>query len=251
MKFDGYPLAAFKFFRAIKTHNNREWFLKNRPTLETNFVAPSVQLIEALLRSKEFRGAGLKGDPKKALFRMNRDIRFSSDKSLYKTYNGFSLSRSGLKNENGVFYFHFEPGHAFMAAGFWQPDKALVNRFRSWMIEKPAEYRKLVTKLKKQKLELSSEDQLKRSPRGLEHITDPLLLAGLKRKSYICVRALSDKELQLPSLESQCRKFLADALPLLRVGWPLVDEWRLGGGDPEFHEALAKMEMKRARSNRL
>lgn len=229
--FDGFRPDALKFFADIKRHNNREWVLKNKARYQQSLVAPASALVEALNRQKSFQKLGLSMNPKKALFRLNRDVRFSADKSLYKTHNGIVLTRSGQRGDDaGVFYVHLEPKACFFGVGFWMPDPKLLTRFRLKLVEDKKARTRLLQHLKKSQLTLSSEGQLKRGPKGFEHISDPQLVELLKLKNFLVSQDFKDSDLYSKTLVTKAAAFLERSKALLEWAWPVVEEWRLESG---------------------
>src|SRR5262249_11528100 len=117
------------------------------------------------------------GDPKRSMFRINRDIRFSKDKSPYKTHvacwfaHRDSNATVGQEAEGGSagFYFHLEPGRCMTGAGLWMPPRPQLNKIRDLIAEKPAPFLKVMNGLKRFG-GLDDEDGmvLKRMPRGYE-----------------------------------------------------------------------------------
>jgi len=244
MKFSGFRSDAWTFFRQLKRNNHREWFLKNRPRYDKWVIAPSVQLVRTLETRPAFKKLGLSNLEKNPLYRINRDLRFSLDKSPYKTHNGLVLTRTGnRKDSSGCFYLHLEPSGCFMAAGFWQPPPALLYLFRRWIVENPVKAKRTLYPLIKKPLE--DESRLSRLPRGFESITDPTLQELLKRKSWIAGVSLPEKSLGSSTLVGILERFLIKASPLLQIGWPILDAWRADGGDPEWQQRQRKAKDQR------
>jgi len=166
----------------------------------------------------------IKGD-KKSLFRIHRDVRFSKDKSPYKTNAGLAMTRSGSKNDPGVLYFHLSPDGCFAAAGFHHPEPQDLARMRRAVVRDPAAYRRMVAALAKADLALSTEDAAKRVSAEFAAVGEPDLLVGVKLKSVICVRRIEETQIYGPALVSTMLEFAKDALPLLNWGWSaIVDE---------------------------
>ena len=148
MAFTGYPTTALKFFTKLKKNNKREWFLAHKPQYEALLVEPSRHLVYDLNASRALKKLNLKCTEKYPLFRINRDLRFTTDKAPYKTHNGVLFSPSGTRKESGFLYVHLEPGGCMVALGFWHPDPKLLTGFRLWVAENPVAAKTLVKKLK-------------------------------------------------------------------------------------------------------
>jgi uncharacterized protein (TIGR02453 family) len=231
---NAFPKGALSIFSQIKKNNKREWWVANKARYIELIDQPTQKLISALLTQPMVRKLGLTGDPKKALFRMHRDVRFSHDKSPLKTSNGFLLSRNGAKDDSGVLYVHLEPKKCFLAAGFWHPDQSLLNRFRLEMAENQSAFRKTLAQLSKNKLKLEDDEALKRMPRGFEAYAQSQVATELKFKNIITSEPFSDASLETKNFAEAIDRFLKKASSLLLWGWPIVDEWREEGGGKQW-----------------
>jgi uncharacterized protein (TIGR02453 family) len=225
MSFEGFGPQALPFFKALGFHQSKEWFDENRATYEAEVKGPFGDLVEDLSAVFAKAGAPLKGDRKASLFRLNRDIRFSKDKSPYKTHAGAVMTRGGAKNDKGLFYIHIAPDGCFVAAGFYHPEPPDLAALRRAIARAPKDYQKALAALKKAKLELSDEDSLTRLPRGFEEVSDPKIAAAIMRKSFICSRPIAAARIASPKLVEELAAFGKQALPLLKWGWDaIVDE---------------------------
>jgi len=226
MPFQGFRPEALPFLKALGFHQTKEWFEANRATYEGALREPMAALIEDLSAAFAKAKLPLKGDRKTSMFRIHRDVRFSKDKSPYKTNAGCVLTRQGAKNEPGLFYFHVAPEGCFTAAGFYNPEPPQLANLRATMARDPKSWKRLLAKLAKAKLAPSDEYSLTRLPRGYEAIEDEQLAAGLKLKSIVCVRPIAEARLAKSALIDDLVAFAEDALPLLEWGWAAVVEER-------------------------
>src|SRR6266704_2742889 len=113
----------FKFLKALARNNNREWFQKNKPRYERSVLTPSLRCIKDARNELRAVSPYLVADPRPfggSLFRIYRDIRFSKDKSHYKTNVAMEFwhRRGGKKSYTGL-YLHLAPGDSFAGAGMW------------------------------------------------------------------------------------------------------------------------------------
>ena len=92
--FRGFGPNALAFFKALKFHQSKEWFEANRGLYESDVLQPMVALLEDLTATFAKKRMPLKADGKRSIFRLNRDVRFSRDKSPYKTHAGALMTRS-------------------------------------------------------------------------------------------------------------------------------------------------------------
>ena len=121
---------TLRFLKQLKKNNNRNWFEAHRADYEAakidfqNFI----QLVIDDLERKDLTIAGT--NARECLFRINRDVRFSKDKSPYKTNFGASIKRGGKKSAFAGYYFHCEPGSSFIGGGLWMPESARLKNVR-------------------------------------------------------------------------------------------------------------------------
>lgn len=221
--FTGFGPKALPFFEALKFHQNREWFEENRGLYETDVLAPMVALVDDLTEAFARRKIPLRGDGKRSIFRLNRDVRFSKDKSPYKTHAGAVLTRSGSKKDSGLLYIHIDPTGCFTAAGFYMPEAPALAAVRKAILAHPNKAKALLARLEKSGLELGTSDQLTRIPRGAEALKDGPLDGMIRLKSFIVEEKLPDKLVKSPKLAEQIVDFAERAKPLLDFGWQAVD----------------------------
>ncbi|MGB8490793.1 MAG: DUF2461 domain-containing protein, partial [Bacteroidales bacterium] len=155
---------------------------------------------------------------KTCMYRINRDIRFSNDKTLYKTHLGAFIVRGGKNNGNRLagYYFHIEPGgNSMIAGGAYIPPTPWLTAIREKISEEGDRFVKIITGREFVNLfgELDGE-KLKTAPKGYPR--DHPYIELLKLKSFLAVRMLSDKEIVSPD----CLGFVAEAAKLIK---PLND----------------------------
>lgn len=216
-----YSSASLKFFKGIKKNQNKIWYDKNKELYKSTYVAESAELISKLSESPEFKVLGLRGSAKTSIFRLHRDVRFSKNKTPYKTANGFVMSRSGRKQDEGFFYLHMEPNNCFMAIGFWYPGPKLVASLRNWIVEHPKMYLELEKKLRLRKLKFEKDDDLKRLPQGFQKVENKDLHEALKRRHFLVQENISDADMCSPKLIKKIRSFAKRSAPLLLWGWSI------------------------------
>lgn len=219
--FAGFGPGAFAFLRDLAREQDRDWFQANREAYEAELRGPMASLVAAVSDALVPRRIALRGDPQRAMFRIQRDIRFSKDKRPYKTHAGATLTRDGGKLSSGLLYIHIDPEGCFTAAGFWQPEPAALEAIRRAIAGKPAVFKRALAALAAKGLPLSPDaDALKRPPRGYEAVEDPVLREVLRCRSLVVRRPLPDTGAGLPGAIAE---FAADALPLLQFGWAAID----------------------------
>jgi uncharacterized protein (TIGR02453 family) len=209
-----------QFLSELSENNNRAWFVMNKPRydiLREEFLALVMQLIADL---RKFDPAIETCNPKKALFRINRDMRFSHDKRPYKTTFSASLTASGLKkpSEGGgpAYYFQIDAsGTLFIAGGEYTPPPDRLRAIRLRVIEDAAGFSTLL-KNKKMKAafgDLQQEGKLIRPPKGFD--ADAPHLDYLKLKSFIVWKTSSIKQNAPEELGKDVLAGFKDAYPLI------------------------------------
>ena len=216
--------AALRFFKELKRHNAKPWFEAHKDVYLTEVVAPMRALIEELDVRFARSAPEITGDPKKSMFRIYRDVRFSKDKSPYKVnaacwfWHKDADPRVGDSAESGSagFYFHLEPGASMIGAGMWMPPRPVLNKLRETIAEKPGAFERVVKNPAFQRRfgGLDKEEMLKRVPRGFA----PDHRAGewLRYQSFTAGRELSDREVTSPKLGALLEKDFVRLLPLVR-----------------------------------
>lgn len=216
--FKGFGQKAIPFLKALDFHQSREWFLENRDLFERELREPFGDLVETLTERFAAAGLGLRGDRKKSLFRINRDVRFAKDKRPYNRHLSAILSPDGTKMEQGVFYVHIGLEGCFAGVAWWQPGAALLLAMRRAIATQPDKFRAMVKALKKNGLELDTEGCMKRTPRGFEHVTDADLVAAIRNRHFVVRHAIDPAGIHGPALVDELVDFTVRAKPLLDWG---------------------------------
>lgn len=220
--FEGFSPAAFKFLRDLKRHNERAWFMRHKETYEAEVRFPLECLVATFGPGS---GLPVRGDAKRSPFRIHRDVRFSKDKSPYKTHASAILSRSGGRGDTGILYIHIEPRDCFVGAGFYMPDPAFLAAWRQRMVREPKEFLAIARKLDRAggRLTLEPRESLKKLPRGFEGQADSAVAEYLRWKHFLVTRPVSDAEAGGKALIKIIRDVAKAATPLLDYGWAIYD----------------------------
>lgn len=223
-EFRGFGKQALPFFKALAFHQNKAWFEENRALYERDVLEPMIALLDDLNARFAKKKIPLKADGKKSIFRLHRDIRFSKDKSPYKTHCGAVMTRSGGKmSGSGLLYLHIDPTGCFAAAGFYMPEPANLAKLRKAIAAPNRKFGDVLSALKKEKLELDDYAQLTRIPRGFEKLKDGPLDSAIRMKSFTVDEALPAKVVTSAKLTDAVVDFTARAMPLLKFGWAVLD----------------------------
>ncbi|HKW42008.1 MAG TPA: DUF2461 domain-containing protein [Gemmatimonadales bacterium] len=219
-----FTIATLQFFRGLKRHNTKPWFEAHRGEYEQHVRAPMQALIEEIDVRLARLAPEIVGDPKRSMFRIYRDIRFSKDKSPYKTHAACwfrhrdATARVGGEAEGGGagFYFHLAPGASFVGAGIWMPPRAILNRVRDAIAERTAAFERVVREpgFLRHYGGLDDEAMLTRMPRGFPE-THPAA-RWLRYQSFTAGRALRDSQVTSARLGAQLEQDFGQLLPLVR-----------------------------------
>lgn len=207
--------AALEFIKELTENNNRDWFNTHKNRYQ-----------EALEIFRSFAGELLAGiskfdpslgnlEPRDTIFRIYKDVRFSRDKSPYKTHFGCWMAKGGRKSTDAGYYFHLEPGKSFMAGGVWMPPKEQLKLIRQEIMFSPDSYLKVInTPIMNDHYERGGkEDMLKKGPVGFPK--DFIHMEELKYKHYIWSRNYNDTEVQKAGFSSLAVEDYKGLLPLI------------------------------------
>lgn len=176
----------------------------------------TVALAGALRKAK----IPIDADPSRVGFRIYRDVRFSHDKSPYKTNLGTYLPYRGIRGAPGGLYVHVAPKESFAVAGFYQLDKEPLQRWRETMASDPKRFQGVLRALERNELTLShQEPTLKRMPRGFEALADSPIAGYFKIGTFMVSDQLSDADLTGAGLIERTITLVKKAKPLLVYGW--------------------------------
>ncbi|GAA4342788.1 DUF2461 domain-containing protein [Flaviaesturariibacter amylovorans] len=209
---------TLRYLSALKANNNKPWFDAHRTAYEAARIdfGNFIQLLIDALGKHDLSVAGLTS--RDCLFRINRDIRFSNDKTPYKSNFGASIKRGGRKSPFAGYYFHLEPGgHSFVGGGLWLPDAPKLKTMRQEIDYNWAEFRGILTDktFKKTFTDLyrGDDQRLSTMPKGYEK--DNPAAEYLKLKSFIAETRIADEALTKASLHKKTLEAFVALKPLL------------------------------------
>ncbi len=224
LPFRGFDPGIFRYLSGLKRHNNREWFEAHRQEYETFLREPLRAFVEEMDVRLARLAPEILGDPRRSLFRIYRDVRFSKEKLPYKTHTAcwffhHDAGRGvGSEAHGGAgLYFHVEPGASMVGGGIWMPPKPALDLIRDAINEHPAALPKLLKAptFARRFGGLSNEEaRLTRVPRGFP--PDHPAAEWLRCKSFTAGRALSNAEVLDPKLPARLETDFKAMLPLVR-----------------------------------
>lgn len=207
----------FGFLSELARNNRREWFERHKARYESDVKQPSLRFIGEFATplsriSPRFRA--IPSATRGSLFRIHRDIRFSKDKSPYKTHAGLHFAHEARGDVHAPgFYLHLEPGGSFVGMGIWHPDAETLQRIRQAIADDPRGWKRATTGPAWRALRLSG-DALKTAPRGF----DPAhpLIEDIKRRDFVGIRDLTDAQVLAPGFPRRFAEICAAGGPFVR-----------------------------------
>ena len=210
--------STLTFLKNLKKNNSKEWFDANRKSYEvarTDFI----NLIDEVLQIHGKKDEDLASqNAKETVFRINRDIRFSKDKTPYKTHLAAGFGRGGKKSIYAGYYLHIEPGNnSMIGGGLWMPDANALKKIRQEIDYSFDEFSNIIHKKSFEKaygdLYKDKEVMLSRPPKGYDE--NNKAIEYLKLKSFIATKPLKDEELTDKNVAKTITESLAALQPLL------------------------------------
>ena len=223
--FRGFPPKALTFLRGLAKNNRKEWFEAHRDDYEDTLRTPMKQLIEDVdVRLADF-APEIVGSPKKSMFRIHRDVRFSNDKSPYKTnvacwffHRDAGSGVGGEAAHGGAgFYFHMEPSGSFCGGGIWMPPRPALAHIRQTLADDHEGFEDIVLNkaFKRRFGALSVEaPRLQRMPRGFD--ADHKAGEWLRYQSFTAGCELKLTDVQSAKLPDALAKQFAAMTPFVR-----------------------------------
>lgn len=216
--FIGFSPKAFKFLEDLTNNQTRVWFSEHRSEYEEFVREPMKRFTDVLSESLANKDIPLWGDPKKSLFRINRDARFSKAKHPYNMHASGLFTRTGDKHSPGVLYFRLDPLGSRCAAGYLQPEPHNLKKLRQGILDNPKAWLSIEKSLKRKGYELDYSNALARIPRGFNDV--PKEVEGaIKLKGWIVRKQLPRSTICSKVLIKEVTGFAKDMLPLLSFGW--------------------------------
>ncbi|MGX5817936.1 DUF2461 domain-containing protein [Chitinophaga lutea] len=217
--------STLKFLKDLKGHNNKTWFDDNKAhytQAKEDFESLVQQIIDGLAKmDASFAGLQVKD----CVFRIYKDVRFSKDKTPYKTNMGASFARGGKKSPYAGYYFHLEPGgHSFAGGGLWMPDAPSLKKIRQEIDYNFPAFEGIVGQ--KEFIRLFGKvngDALKNAPQGY-HEDNPAI-AYIKLKSLVVSHHVPDDTATQPTLVREILKTFGVMQPFINfMNGALLDE---------------------------
>jgi len=210
-----FPPEALTFLRSLKRNNRRDWFLAHRDDYDTYVRGPMLEIVQRLADDIRAFAPEIVCDPKTAVYRIYRDVRFSPNKAPYKTHIAASFPTRGLpKHEGAGLYFHVSPTEVWVGGGMYAPQTAQLQAVREHIAQHVRRLRAIVESpgFRKTVGTLDGE-RLQRVPRGFA--ADHPAAEFLKYRQFLA-------GCELPPRLATSPKFYGTLLTVFRQVMPLA-----------------------------
>ena len=209
--------ALFTFLRELRENNNREWFQANKARYEADVRDPLLRFIADFALPLHELSVHFVADPRPvggSLFRIYRDVRFSKDKSPYKTQAAAHFRHERGKDVHAPgFYLHLEPDDVFAGAGIWHPDTKSLTKIRDAIVANPAGWQRLTSDGEFRRRWQLGGDSLKRTPKGFDP-SHPLI-EDLRRKDFVTATSFTEEDARAPDFMGQLAQAYRTTAPVV------------------------------------
>ncbi|MDX2188630.1 MAG: DUF2461 domain-containing protein [Bacteroidota bacterium] len=203
------------FFENLQKKNNKDWFDANRSDYE-KVKSNWLDFVKGVITEVgKFEPAVLSLEPKDCVYRINRDVRFSKDKTPYKTNISAVISPGGKKSSSAGYYMQISPGgKSMVAGGMWQPENDKLHMIRQEIEYHPDKFKEIVENKSFISTfgKLDDEDMLASTPKGFDKNSP--MSTYLRHKSYLVFKEFSDEDVLKGVFEKEVVKLFHAMLPL-------------------------------------
>ncbi len=207
----------FELLRELADNNNRDWFAANKERYSRSVRDPMLQLISDFSTRLKKISRHFVADPRPSggsLFRIYRDVRFSKDKTPYKTHAAAQFRHKRGKDVHAPgFYLSLAPGQVYAGAGIWHPDSASLKTIRDTILAYPRAWRSATGSDRFKRVFRLEGDSLKRGPKGFD--PEHPLIEDLKRKDFVAMARFEEAD-------AMADDFLERYVECCRIAAPFV-----------------------------
>lgn len=209
--------ATFAFLRDLAANNDREWFKENKERYVEDVQEPALAFVVDFGPTLKQISPHFRADAKViggSLFRIQRDTRFSKDKTPYKENTGVQFRHEAAKDAHAPgFYLHLQPGECFAGAGLWRPETTVAYEIRAAIGADPAGWKRATRNKRFTATYAIGGESLVRPPKGFD--PDDPLIEDLKRKDFIASTSLTQRAVTAPSFLDDYAAMCRDAGPFM------------------------------------
>src|SRR5450432_2392225 len=208
--------ALLEFLSGLEQNNNRPWFAWNKPAYDVLREEFEILVTDVTARVQKFdRGLG-PVDPKKAMFRIYRDTRFSKDRTPYKTHFSAAIRDRAKKGLEPGYYFHIDhEGVLLVGGGIYRPEPEILKRIRSYIAARPETLTRMLRNARFRKTYdgFIDEDALARPPKGFS--ADTPHIESIKMRHYFAMIEMRIRNRPPKDLAGAIAERFHDLLPLM------------------------------------
>jgi uncharacterized protein (TIGR02453 family) len=208
----------FRFLKELSEHNDRDWFQRNKERYEASVKGPFISFIGDLGAPLKKINPHIVADPRPvggSMMRIYRDIRFSRDKSPYKTSVSAHFWHSqGKEGATPAYYLHLEPAHSMVGAGIWRPEPKALKKIRDAIVADGKRWRRVTTASEFRSSCGMAGESLKRPPAGYD--ANHPLIEDIKRKDFATSSALADRQVAGPDFMKVVSSAFQTAAPFIQ-----------------------------------
>ena len=209
--------SLFTFLKDLDANNEREWFHEPKDRYLNSVQEPAMEFIIDFKPKLQQISPHFTAEAKTvggSLFRIQRDTRFSKDKTPYKPNTGMQFRHESAKDAHAPgLYLHLQPGECFAGVGLWRPETKVAYQIREHISEHPKEWKKATQGKRFTDVWELGGESLKRPPKGFDE--DHPLIEDLKRKDFIASTRLTQKQITSEGFIDEYTKLNKRAAPFM------------------------------------
>ena len=208
------PAHVYQFLQDLSANNNREWFQSNKKAYESAKSSVETFIKELISGIQSIDNSVVGISPKDCMFRINRDVRFSKDKSPYKNNFGGFIAKGGRNAMNAGYYLHIEQGSSFLGGGIYMPPADRLKLIRNEIYFNATAFKKIIENqdFKKYFTEIWDDNKLKNPPKDFPKDFEAIEL--LKFKNYTVLHSISDEQVMQTNFYQYVMEVFKTMLPL-------------------------------------
>lgn len=213
----GFSAKSFKLLEELRDNNNREWYHAHKAEIDEHCRDLFAFLLDCLTQELSDHSIRLSGG-KQTMFRLNRDVRFSNNKDPYNYHISGTLTRSGLKNEQGgIVYLRLDPSGGRLGAGSWRLNAKRMGAIRDHILKDPDGFRHIVEGLSQAGLAFDQTEMLKNMPRGYNQYDEHELAWALRMKNFAVTRPMKRNDWKGDGIVQTIVDFVKATTPVLEI----------------------------------
>lgn len=207
----------FEFFKELRMNNNKAWFTANKKRFEQDVRDPCLQFVMDFGSILPSINRHYIADPRPnggSIFRINRDIRFSSDKSPYKTNAGVHFKHEAGRDVHAPgFYLHLQPGEVYGGVGLWRPEPESLGKIRDAIVANSPKWQRVKEDVVFNKSFTLEGESLMRPPKG--YAPDHPHIEDIKRKDFIASQRFTQDEVGSADFIDRYAEMCRKSAPLM------------------------------------